>query len=522
MQEPFPSDRKTKNQGSRYHAAALFIRRRGITILDKKMHNLKKQEKIQNKTQKKTLICFFLVIFSYFCAGHGVAISDTAAVLHPEDALRITLEDAIRLALSQNRNVVQTRGALNRTILSRIRADNNFAWQIRPLAHAGIVDGDGGAGFGLEFTKKTVYGPSFGFYPDFRGSEEDYSSEIGISFRVPLFQGRGKEVNLDEVNSVIHEISSRNRSLHQTRVNAVIDTVSAVYDILRQKENLSLNIAMVNRMEGHAQRAKIKERAGIATPLDVYRAQIRLKDAEEAVTRSAESLQNARQRLNILISFPLDQKISVSADTSLPHLDIPLEEAVRLARKNRVEILQAQADIEESKRRRRISKHNILPELDLVLGYSRFSDASRFEDAFGFSKDSYNLYFTSSTNFDRTDEKTSYRQRVIDVQNAALNYEARVSDIEREVRIRYESLVKSRERIAIWKDQIHIAQGKLMTARVKFNHGMANNFDLIEAESELMRASLNLNSVKLDYIVEGYRLRSSMGTLVEFQTIADF
>jgi outer membrane protein len=76
-------------------------------------------------------------------------------------------------------------------------------------------------------------------------------------------------------------------------------------------------------------------------------------------------------------------------------------------------------------------------------------------------------------------------------------------------------LRKNKERIEIREEQIRQAEGKLALARVKFNHGMANNFDVIEAETELQRSRVDLLSVKTDYIVGTYNMRAVLGTLVD-------
>jgi outer membrane protein TolC len=54
----------------------------------------------------------------------------------------------------------------------------------------------------------------------------------------------------------------------------------------------------------------------------------------------------------------------------------------------------------------------------------------------------------------------------------------------------------------------------MVLAEVKFNHGLADNFDLIEAETELQQAQVSLVANRIDYIVGRYRLRDALGTLV--------
>jgi outer membrane protein len=96
-----------------------------------------------------------------------------------------------------------------------------------------------------------------------------------------------------------------------------------------------------------------------------------------------------------------------------------------------------------------------------------------------------------------------------------LNRASRIDGIKREVRQVYDALQKARERMQIRKDQIDQAAGKLALAKIKFSHGMADNFDLIEAETELQEARSNLLAAQVEYIVGMYRLRAAIGTLIE-------
>jgi len=91
----------------------------------------------------------------------------------------------------------------------------------------------------------------------------------------------------------------------------------------------------------------------------------------------------------------------------------------------------------------------------------------------------------------------------------------RRDEIVRQVRRELDALKDARKRSILRKEQIRQAQGKLELARIKFNYGMASNFDVIESETELQRSQLDLLTVQTDYIIGTYRLRGALGTLIE-------
>jgi outer membrane protein TolC len=98
---------------------------------------------------------------------------------------------------------------------------------------------------------------------------------------------------------------------------------------------------------------------------------------------------------------------------------------------------------------------------------------------------------------------------------ANLLLEEKREEIARQVRRQLDALKKHEEGIQIRKEQIDQAQGQLALAQIKFDHQMADNFDIIEAETELLTAKAALLSDETEYISGTYRLRAILGTLVE-------
>jgi len=96
-----------------------------------------------------------------------------------------------------------------------------------------------------------------------------------------------------------------------------------------------------------------------------------------------------------------------------------------------------------------------------------------------------------------------------------LNLIQQEDEIKREVRRQLQALEKDLERIQIRRKQERQAEEKLALAKIKFNYDMADNFDVIEAETERQRAKVDLLSTETDYIIGTYRMRSVLGTLIE-------
>ncbi|MFO8240244.1 MAG: TolC family protein [Dissulfuribacterales bacterium] len=432
-----------------------------------------------------------------------------------EASIFLTLDQAINLALKANRSIRGSAYNLESQKLSLDSVRSAFDLKVTPATKAGITDDEEAFGAGVSFKKKLTSGPEVSLSPAFGIAEEAYTGAVGVSLDIPLFRGFGKDVNLDSIYSSQYSLRNAERSLYLSQVNIVLETVSAVYDIIKQQGLVQLSNSQLQNLKGYAETARIKERVGLATPMDIYRAEISLKDAEGSLALARQALQAAQDRLKIILALPLETALSVNAPMECEPVHITVQEAIRTALTNRIELKQAQDAIQEAQRKAALAKHNILPNLDLEMGYERFGSSGEFDQSWGFDERIWSINLVASTDWARTSERASYQQSLINVRNTRLAYTTKEDEIEREVRDQLEALANADERITIRDEQIQQAKGKLELSKIKFRHHMADNFDIIEAETELQQARTNLLAVKTDYIVGTYRMRAVLGTLIE-------
>ena len=441
-----------------------------------------------------------------------------------QKAFTLTLADVIDLALQDNRSLISSAYGVEGQELSVGVAQSEFKLKLFPQATAEGTDETSRIGGGVTVEKKFTPGPIASITPEvFRNyngdNDEAYGSQLGISLTIPLLRGFGSEFNLDGVSTAQYSLRTSKRTHYLVKVNTVLDAVAAVYNIVQQRELVQLYQTQAERFQGHVVMAGAREKIGLATPIDVYRAQIRLKDVQNNLNRAQEALRNAGDRLKIVLATPMEQAVQVAAPLVYQPVDISVAQAVETALQHRVELKQVDDDIEKAKRASRLSKNNLFPQLDLVTSYTRFGNDDVFDGITRFSEDFWSVRLISTTEWSRRAEKAAYQQSLLTVKRIKLNRSTRIDSIKREVRQFYDALEKAQGRMRIRNDQIDQAKGKLALARIKFGHGMADNFNLIEAETELQEARTNLLAAQIEYIVGMYRLRATLGTLIDQTTI---
>jgi outer membrane protein len=466
---------------------------------------------------------FLLMLSGWICPGGLSAqegLPDSRAASAAELGPALTLADVIDLALRDNRNLLSSAYGVEGRQLSVEAAQSEFEWKLFPQATASASDETRSLGGGVTVEKKFSPGPIASVSPEIvrnydSDSDETYSSVLGVSLTMPLLRGLGTEVNLNGVRTAEYSLRTARRSHYLVKVNTVLEAVAAVYNIVQQRELVHMYGDQAQRFFGHVVMARAREKIGLATPIDVYRAQIRLKDIQDSLNRSQEALRNAGDRLKIVLATPLEQALEVVAPLECQPVDISGVQALETALQHRVELKQVNDDMAEAKRASRLSKNDLLPQLDMVANYTRLGNDDAFAGATKLSEELWSVNLVSTTDWSRTAEKATYRQSLLAIKQVELNRAARIDSIKREVRQFYDALQKASERMQIRKDQIDQAAGKLALAKIKFSHGMADNFDLIEAETELQEARSNLLAAQVEYIVGMYRLRAAIGTLIE-------
>lgn len=436
-----------------------------------------------------------------------------------QDRSLLTLTRVIDLALNANRSVISSAYGVEGQTLSLDAAESEFDWKLFPQATASTTDETRQIGGGVSIEKKFITGPMASLNPGivryYNGQDiQAYDTRMNISLTMPLLRGFGSDTNLHNVHLAEYSLRTARRSHHLIKVNTVLEAVAAAYNIIQQRKLVELYQTQEKRLDGHVVMAKAREKIGLATPIDVYRAQIRLKDAQESLNRSQEALLRADDRLKIVLASPLEQPVGVVAPLDCPPIDISAEQAIETALTHRVEIEQADDDIAEAERAVRRARNNLLPHLDLVANYTRLENDDTLADTMHLSESLWSVNLVSTTDWSRKSEKASYRQSLLAVKQIELSRDTRRDVIKREVRQYYDTLLKSRQRMQIRNEQIVQAKGKLALAKLKFGHAMANNFDLIEAETELQEARTNLLTARIEYIVGIYRLRAAIGTLI--------
>ena len=429
------------------------------------------------------------------------------------------LEAIVNRALQANWGTLDAREGVERAGLRLEAAESEFELRIVPFAAFGLFGGDergtdADFNLGVSLEKKTQYGTRLTLAPSIESVDDRYRGRTFLSLTQPLLRGAGRDYAMSGVFVARFGERTSMRSQALNEVDTVLGAVSRGYEVVRQREILRLRRESHQRLSDLAEATAIKERMGLVTAMDLYRVHIQRNQAGEELLQSRETHVDALDSLKIFLALPPEQPIDVHLPLEFDRVRPDEHEMIQTALANRLELVQARETLAMARHLSGTARRDALPELDVRLFFSQAGDPSSGFPGAMTDQTTWGISIGSATDLRRTARKARYEESLLDIARAARGqYIVRdevVAQVKREIR----NLDRLDKAMINQEEQVHHSRGQLELARVKFEHGLADNFDLIDAETSLRRSQTQLVSALIDYIVGQYRLRAVIGTLV--------
>ncbi len=442
-----------------------------------------------------------------------------------KECVVLTLTDAISKVLNDNRQLMGAADNLTYSHYQVELANSDFNVQIAPNGRAGYVGGGkAGTGWsiggGVDFSKKLTSGTQIAIGPTILKIGDHYRTEIRALVSQPLLRGLGSEYQLSNILGAQFALRTAYRELYIAQVQLIIRTIQSLYEVVKAERSLLLHQESYHRVCQFCQAARLKEKIGLSDALDVYRAEMEMRYAEEGLKDAQERLQEAEDGVCELLALPIDSCIRVELPLIYTPHSIELEEGIQLALDHRIEVDQAEDQWQENKRLARMAKKNISPELNLVLNYSNCGRDEVFTRSCTRRREStWGVGLTTSTDFDPVADRIAYEQSMMAIEVATRGIDEVKVNLTLDVKRAIRQLNRAYHRIHLQEEQIKAAQGELYLAKTKFDRGMADNFNVIQAEKSLRSAQQAYWMALIDHIVGEFQLLAAVGLLIDKPSI---
>ena len=272
--------------------------------------------------------------------------------------------------------------------------------------------------------------------------------------------------------------------------------------------------ANVDLAQALLKQAQDQRNAGVATGVDVTRAQTRLAERQYSLAQAQTTLEQARLNLQRVVGLPLGGSLTLTDQLRFIEEPLPaVETAVTQAGQNRREVQVAEEQNRVSKLERQAASAEYLPSVEFVGDYGvsgitpATSDLPTRRAAIQVNVPIFNGGFTRG----RVTEAAS-RQRQTELQLSNIR-----GQVEEDVRLALVTLRTAAVQVHAADESVKLAERELEMSRDRFRAGVADNLEVVTAQTSLADARDNQVTALAQHNAARLNLAAALGRAETFR-----
>jgi len=320
--------------------------------------------------------------------------------------------------------------------------------------------------------------------------EEPYVGDFRLTLRQPLLRGADPAVTAEPLRLAKRSTSAQSRAVEIARRRTVLLVYQAYLGVARQQEALQLANDRVEKARELTTFSRARFSAGSVSRLDVLRAE--QQEASTVVSRNdaENALEDFRDLLRRTAGLVENEAFSIAMPVELPVEEPDIEAALEERMSRRPEAVEARDQVGDAEFAVRIAKSLELPSVDGFLRYEASGAGRSAGDALHPRNPALVFGLSSQYGLNNTVLHARRRQAEIDLGVRKRTFDVLADDFAREVRRAYRRLDALRRNHEIAEENERVAELQAEVARLRFEKGLSDNFNVVDAENLLNSARL--------------------------------
>lgn len=445
-----------------------------------------------------TLIIAFII---FTCAANA------------QENLTITLEEAIVLALKNNRLIEQSQEDRESARLELSAARKSFgptvSWSSSSMEIGGryyhSAREERYRVRAMDKEARRERDINLADYPPYKSSNSN-----SVTLSIPLYTGGQLE---GQIKSANFGLNSADLILENTRQAVKFQTAQAYYQVLQCKNLMKVRQEELNNLNEHLRVVQIQYDVGSVAMADVIETKVQIADSRQGLNTVRGNYKNAVATLNNIIGLPMDTPLAVSDNLDyLPHEQSEIE-CLEYALEHRPDGIAAIYEIKRAEAQVNAAKSGFRPSVSAVIRGSMTGEGAFKADQ---SKEQWAAGISLQWNiFDNNVTSTRVEQAKSAKRKAESLARENLETIRLEVHNAYTNLKIAEENIKITSEAIEQAKEKFLIAQVRYEEGEDTNLPVMDAQEKLTNAQVNYFDALYSYNVNKAQLEKAMGIPIE-------
>lgn len=416
----------------------------------------------------------------------------------PLEKTILTLEESIRLALSQNpyhlaagERLETARAKLREAAAGFLPSLNSeglhtLAEKVFTLEFPSFIPGEPPQRISFDFTK------DYQFY---------------LNFSLPLFTGGRLTSGYKQAK---YNLRSTEEAVRQSKHITVFNAKKTFYGYLLTKDFVKVAEEAVDVAEKHLKNVKSLYGVGMASKFDLLRSEVQAANLKPQLIKARNNLKIAELSLKTLLGLDLSQPIEIKGYLTYEPFEPDLEESVSKAMLKRPEISQLKYQKQMAGQGLKLARASNLPSFAVSATYNFWADQLNFRKDTWQSFYTVNLVFTIPL-FNGFATSARVAQSKAMIRELGFTQKGLIDIIEFEVRKAILRLQEAKESLLSQEKNVEQAQESLRIAELNFSEGLATTLDISSAQAALSQAKTNYSQALYDYVMSLAELDKAMG-----------
>ena len=345
------------------------------------------------------------------------------------------------------------------------------------------------------------------------GDEDTYSAVLMVT--QPIFAGGSipARINAAKLLSLLTDETVR---------AAVQDMVYAAehsyYDVLLSQRLLEISTDAVRSAQAHLDSVKLRQQGGVAADFDVLRAEVELSNFQAEYIKNKNAISVSKASLIKVMGVSQDSDFVLSDELLYVPSNIPMEQAVEAAYRNRPDLLGREFDIKMQKEMLKIARSQYFP---MISGY--YSNTWAKPDPHNMMEIEWGHAWQGGLTASLPIFDGFLRDGEIVAQKARLK-QGQIDLIDAEETALFEltkaqlGIENTAEFIESQRLNLTRAEEGLRLAEVGYREGANTQVEMIDAQAALTTARANHYQAIYSHIIAKLDFQKAMGTLTSVET----
>ena len=449
---------------------------------------------------------------------------------HAQEVL--TLEKALNTAFEHSPSLIQSKLSLEQRQLNLKAQDaslkSQFSLDVTPFRYTRNNQYDNfnskwyanetkmsSASFGITQPIKWTDG-TISLYNDASnrttgGNYTSFNHNLSLRISQPLFTYNRTKMQLKELEYAL-ENAKISYALQQLSIEK--NVTSQFYDVYQKQKDLNISRDEYNNQKQNYDIIKNKVEAGLLAKEELYKAEVNLANT---VYSKEISFENAKDNFKLLLGMSLDEDIAILFDNNIPTVDVNINDAVKYALDQRMEIRQKQITLEQDVFSIIRTKAESEFKGDLSVRVGMDALAGKVKNMYDKPTDNEEVGVTLTIPiFDWGAKKAKVKSSQLAMESDEISLEEQKKEIVIAVRQICRNLPTLIRQIEIKKKSIENAERTYEINLEKYRNGNLTGMDLQQFQNQLTTAKQDYTSAIISYKIELLNLK--IQTLWDFET----